>query len=403
MSTDPSYVLLFTHELINYSISSNAAFNASMLARLRDNYGERDELPGKYLSEGLGDFLYELGELKLAEESFPQDPCCVFLDRSTSTKNKLMSMPTSFWQPYIGDYSESDFFRRHRSKIMSLFKESLAVLQTLYENEGKDLSRLWVDRVTVPKRRLYRLGAVDRQLMVNELVDMPAYRPSENLYRDISAIMRISENVVRLKCDEQTQVDVEDAILLRDLIREYSRKDVGGRLDWGTCVNGGLTSATKAGENDKSQAEARPIALDFTVVQQLHSESDELLETFREYFGEEEGFAALDSNTPDSPVPVDASQCFELLSADFAAEDNEFIDRLNEYELRFLLGFTGGKRDLEDANEYFRGIGLMAGKLVNDLNEKAMQYLGDNIIEYGNSCYEICADFGYILGKIEGK
>lgn len=56
IDTDLSYIFIFVYELLNYSFNKNAAFNISMLERLRDAYSSRYNTLEKYLNRWINDF-----------------------------------------------------------------------------------------------------------------------------------------------------------------------------------------------------------------------------------------------------------------------------------------------------------------------------------------------------------
>jgi hypothetical protein len=212
LNTDLSYIILFTYELLNYTFNEEAAFNVSMLERLYDNYKEIQPNVKRYLPNWISDFLFELGEKDLSEEwalTMATDSNKIY-EKISENINGLDKISVSYWKTYIQNYRETVFFTANKNKIYNTFKKSIALLQRTYKLENKDLLKLWFqEEERGYNRYLFASAVMARKAMQTEVKTI-RYIPTERMYDEITALFRMSENVVRQISGEKRQLKVEE-------------------------------------------------------------------------------------------------------------------------------------------------------------------------------------------------
>jgi TM2 domain-containing membrane protein YozV len=401
VDVDLSYIFLFVYELMNYSFNQKASLNVSMLDKLLENYSERHPKLRGYLEEWIADMLYELGEHDLAKEwSKDRSYTPPLYNQLYEREEGLQKISITSWKPYVKNYKETAFFNDNKNKIYRTFKESLPLLQKHYESKGLELIDRWFE---LKEERVVRnlftsavMGREHDQLHVH----VKQIRPTTALSEDITTLFRLSENVTRLLNGEKREIKVEESVLpggFKDSMLErftQAAKTTNERFK----VVQGKDGIEKGGVIPPAPKET-PIArarinFDDSKIKDLTTETNSLIGAINAMSidGEIEevpkAIAATadavvnDSNGTTNSAPPETSSA-NIFSSFGSEEGNEedFVNALSEIEIEFLRQFEGGQYSQEDAKQFVKQKGIMIGMFLSELNEKANEHLGDNIVE----------------------
>ncbi|MFM2566407.1 TerB N-terminal domain-containing protein [Bacillus sp. GX] len=433
IEVDLSYVFLFTYELLNYSFNPNASFNVSMLVRLYENYVERLPKLERYLKQWIADMLYELGEQALAEEwSVERGDIPPLYNQLKEKADQLSKISITSWKPYVRNYRETAFYKEHKNKVFKIFKESIPLLQRIYKEERNDLISRWFQTKKEREiRRLFSSAVVGRGY--NEIhIGVERIRPTEELYNEITALFRLSENVARILNGEKREIKVEERFLpegFKNMMMEHfsrAAKETNKRFK----VVQNAEHQEKDGEiplppqeTVEKQVESTKPTIEFNVekIIQLQNETDELINTIdsRNETEDEPIKGVMESEMKeavrlDTEYDLDVQVTAEkdessletnLLSAlggnsDVEGED-EFIESLTDIEIEFLSRFENGQYRHEEAIQFLKQRGIMIGMFLNELNEKANEYLGDNFLENQGDEIVVYEEYEHIMEKVK--
>ncbi|AQQ52251.1 TerD family protein [Planococcus lenghuensis] len=105
------------------------------------------------------------------------------------------------------------------------------------------------------------------------------------------------------------------------------------------------------------------------------------------------------------PVPATGSIASPVLDLfdDTAADQDGFIESLTETELRFLNRLAEGPFPMAEANVFFRENLTMPAVFLNAVNEKANEYLGENLLLEEDGDILADEDFSFILGAVKER
>ena len=145
LDTDLSYVILFVYELINYTFNQNAAFNVSMMVRLREAYKDRLPALDKYIVPWIRDILVELNEIKLAYKwGLGAEPYSG-LNFYRILKNTKVILARYLWrngERLYMDTQKPPFLKQMPKKVYAVFEPALKLFQKINAEEGvKDLEK----------------------------------------------------------------------------------------------------------------------------------------------------------------------------------------------------------------------------------------------------------------------
>lgn len=244
---------------------------------------------------------------------------------------------------------------------------------------------------------------------------------TKKMYDQITALFRISENVTREINGENRKIKVEDNILPNDFEKLLMNK-IQTHNTKGSNIKDRFKLVKEADTVSKNISIPKPekekksipdFVFDIDKINKLNKESENLQNIFREKGYEEESNDEFITESTREEVKikdnniqskVDTHSNFEkLLSIEENEDEEEFINSLNDSEIRFLASFENLKKNVTEANNYFREQGMMAGTFINNINEKANNYLEDTIIELNNDNYEIYEDFEDIVKLIKER
>lgn len=449
LHTDTGYVYIFVYELLNYTFNENAAFNLSMLERIYQNYHDKDYSLDHFLPRWICDFCCELGEYELEKQWTAKIRNYELSDYETlkQFENKLGSVSITFWKRFIR-YNRTAFFKANRNLIYKVFKTSVALLEREYQAQGKNLIEAWIplDEKVSFERRLFPNALIGRKVK-NKLE--AKRQPTLKMRGDLSALFSLAKNIARVKVGEKRQLNSDEALFperFKDALWELFQDKVepslfpGSRFakarDKGSVgLGSSIPEPPKTLEQDVVTIPL--IEFDLERIDTLDKESKELLEIFalryedekedviphdklylgkennsvqtlkismKEKESEEEKEKEKEEQTETESVKEkqrEKEKYINSLSQVAADGDFEaFMAKLTKLEGEFLLGFKELIRDKQEGITHLKASGVMLGMFMSALNEKSLDYLGDNLIEQEGDVLRFNEDFRQVLQRL---
>jgi hypothetical protein len=424
---DSGYVFIFVYELLNYTFNDNAAFNLSMLDRICLNYQDKHYDFGHFLPRWISDFCYELGEYELEKKWTSKIPNYELSDYETlkQSENKLGTVSITFWKRFVR-YNKTAFFKTNRNLIYKVFKTSIALLEREYQAQGKNLIETWIplDESVSFERRLFPNAVIGRK--VQNKLEAKRF-PTLKMREDLAGLFRLAKNIARVKAGEKRQLNVDEALFpegfknaLLELFQDKREPSLfsGSRFvkarDKGSVgLGSSIPEPPKTLEQDV--ATIPPIEFDLERINTLDKESKELLAIFALRYDDEEEVDRHDKSDlekgnnslgtlrisekekeKEKEKSLNTSLTTESLDEDF----EPFIAKLNKLECDFLLGFKDLIRVTQEGINYLKTRGIMMGVFIRILNEKSLDYLGDNLIEQEGDILRFNEDFKQVLPRL---
>ena len=430
--TDSGYVFIFVYELLNYTFNDNAAFNLSMLDRIFLNYQDKHYDFGQFLPRWISDFCYELGEYNLEKKWTSKIRNYEFSDYETlkQFENKLDTVSITFWKRFIR-YNKTAFFKTNRNLIYKVFKTSIALLEREYQAQGENLIEAWIplDEKVSFERRLFPNAVIGRK--VQNKLEAKRF-PTLKMREDLSGLFRLAKNIARVKAGEKRQLNVDEALFpegfknaVMELFQDkgqpaqFSGSRFAKTRDKGPVGLG--SSIPEPPEILEQDVATIPlIEFDLERIDTLDKESKELLEIFAlRYDNEEEVEEKVghhDTSDPENGIDSQETQkisekekekqreqekLLNILTPVSMEDDFEpFIAKLTKLERDFLLGFKDLIRVKQEGINYLKARGVMMGVFTCTLNEKSLDYLGDNLLEQEGDVLRFNEDFKQVLLRL---
>ena len=263
---------------------------------------------------------------------------------------------------------------------------------------------------------------------------------------DLTALFRLAENVARVKVGEKRQLSVDETLFpkgfknrLMELFLDKAQPAlfVGSRfvksLDKGAVGRG--SSIPKPPEISEQDVMTHPmIEFDLERIERLDKESKELIEVFALRYEEEADDYQHDKSAPRKgnnslePLKIlekakefqkeqeqeqeqeeeeekkklrEKETSLDILTQGSRNEEFEpFIAELTELERDFLRGFKDLIRANQEGINYLKPRGVMMGVIINTLNGKSLDYLGDNLLEQEGDVLRLNEDFKQVLQRL---
>jgi len=420
IDTNPGYIFIFVYELLNYTFNDQAAFNLSMLDRVYMNFYDKHSALAHFLPQWIGDFCYELGDSELEKK---------WVDKLQTHENsdyenlkrcehKLQTVSITFWKRFI-NYRKTKIFRENRNVIYKVFKASVSILETQYQAQGKNLIDEWIPQIdkTGYEREMFRNAIIGREVQRKLEVNR---RPTLKMREDLTALFRLAENVARLIAGEKRQLSVDEARLPEGfknvLVQLFLDKSEPALIAQGRFVKTKDSGDRVLGSPVPNSPEptephiATSPLIEFNLerINTLDKESKELLEIFALWYDEEESDLSEERNDLEIPKNFKhdqlQKQTLNLPSPLSLDEDVEcFLAMLNELEAEFLRGFKHLTRATQEVMQTLKSHGIMMGVFISTVNGKALEYLGDNLIEQEADILRLNEDFEQVLFSLARK
>ncbi|MDP9740674.1 UNVERIFIED_ORG: TM2 domain-containing membrane protein YozV [Bacillus sp. B2I3] len=419
LDVDLSYLILFTYELMNYTFHRSAAFNVSMMAKLRDNYKERLPKVENYLPKWIADMLIELDEKELAREWVEEKVFTPSLyTQLIEKKDVLEKISFTTWKPFIQNYRETTFFLNNKNKVYKTFKESIPLLKEYHAEQEKGLEEVWFEKVEQRDvRRLFTSAVIARETSDVHAYSV-SYKPTDKLYKEITTLFRISENVTRSLNGEKREIKVEDGILPDDfkqrmISRIEQAKTANKRFkivqEKEDTSNGSTIPQPPKEEGSSTEQTETKILVD------IQFNDDVIEETIRANKLLQEEFVKFDNKEEESepekelPIPSDNGNEGSSINDTSFGKDGEadmndltdFVASLSDTERAFLAQFNMGRIELDVAKQFLKHKGKMLGMFLSELNEKANEFVGDNLLSEQSDIITIYEEFEQVVSLVK--
>lgn len=369
IDTDLSYIFIFVYELLNYSFNKNAAFNISMLERLRDAYSSRYNTLEKYLNRWINDFLVELDQTDLIKENYFN-----LLNEWYDEKSKSLEVP---------DY---------RSAVIDRTIKVKQIKETIYEPNDK---------------------------MHNQITQM--FRLSENLVRErLGEKRKIKVESEHLPIGFMEYYD-KNKEEVNNLNLKERFKEVTSNL------NNLYVKIPKRINNDINESiKINPIVFDEKIIADLGREGEKLINIFNEKYEENIGnkneklnltnynnsdndlmqvFCKSDSkNDEESNYLEDIKDndiCDLLKQNDLSEDTTGFIKSLDNLEIQFISKFDQLTISTKEATTFAKENCKMISIFIEGINQKALKFIGEPFISLENSNYTIYEEYINISNKVK--
>ncbi|QOY35308.1 TerB N-terminal domain-containing protein [Anaerobacillus isosaccharinicus] len=410
LEVDLSYIFVFVYELLNYSFNPKASFNVSMLVRLYESYVDMHPKLSNYLPRWIQDMLNELKEEELASEWKYRDYVPPVYKAITEDHKPLNKISITHWRTYIRNYRETKFFLDNKNKIYKVFKDSLLLLEAHHNQQNEKVEDVWFTNKRVRNVAHLFSGAVIGRGNEPIHVYHTEVQPTDTLYDEITALFRLSENVTRILNGEKREIKVEEELLPADfkneLLDRYSEGAMKANERFKT-VKEKDTQATGSvipqrplveGKTEVAAVTTTKPTIEFNDenIERLNLENKHLQGVFEGSGNEEtqlESTGSFVTATPDANTTETTPEVTELdktiegdtgLDSLFDATDGDeekFMSSLSDAEKEFLSSFNNGEYSQDEATAFVKKNGKMLGLFLSELNEKANEHLGDNIVE----------------------
>ena len=409
---DLGYVLIFVYELLNYTFNDNAAFNLSMLDRIYVNYQDKHYSVGDFLPRWIRDFCYELEEYELEKKWTSKLRYHEFSAYETlkQFENELQTVSITFWKQFIR-YNKTRFFKNNRNLIYKVFKISIALLAREYQAQGENLIEAWIpiNEEAGYERQLFSNAVIGRKVQ-NKLETKRV--PNLKMREDLSALFQLAKNIARIQIGEKSQLHIDEARFpegfenaLLELFHDKSHPSLfsGTRFvkaqDKGAVGFG--SSIPKPPETLEEDVATIPlIEFDLERIKRLDKESKELIGIFALRYDDEEQIVETLKISEKEKAVEKEKPLNSLTPVSKAEEVGPFVANLTKLEGDFLLGFKDLIRVKQEGITYLKTRGVMMGVFINNLNEKSLDYLGDNLIEQEEDVLKFNEDLKQVLQRL---
>lgn len=420
LDVDLSYLILFTYELMNYTFHRSAAFNVSMMIKLRDNYKERIPKVDNYLPNWIADMLLELDEKELAREWVEEKVYTPSLyNQLIEKKDVLEKISFTTWKLFIQNYRETTFFLNNKNKVYKTFKESIPLLKEYHAEQGVELEEVWFEKFEQRDvRRLFASAVIARETSDVHAYTI-SYKPTDKLYKEITTLFRISENVTRSLNGEKREIKVEDGILPDDF-----KQRMITRLEQAKTTNKRFQVVQEKENTSNGSVIPQPPKEEGSSIEQTETKklvdiqfNDDIIEeTIRANKSLQEEFVKFDSEESEpekertAPVPSDKGNVgssigdigsFVKIGEVDMTEVTDFIASLSDTERAFLAQFNDGRIELDVAKQFLKQKGKMLGMFLSELNEKANEFVGDNLLGEQGDIITVFEEFEQVVGLVK--
>lgn len=392
LDTDLSYVILFVYELLNYTFNQNAAFNVSMMVRLREAY--KDRLPDldRYIVPWIRDMLVELNEIELAYKwGLGTEPYSGlnFYQIFKEYQDDISKIPMEEWRKVLYGYSETTFFKTNAQRVYAVFEQALKLFQRINIEEGLDLEKAWFKPEEKIETYHFFNSAVIGRNVPSRVIKYLQYVPTDYFYNEVTALFRLSENVARLLAGVTRQLQVNEELLppgFKEALLEEIKsldltKDVGLKSRFSPVK--GVKSrfsqvASKEKEESKHIIPPRPVQTTGIDGEEIEPELD----------------------LPEIDIPENRSR---ICLSDEEVDVEGFISSLTEEESKFISTFSNRKKSINEAEEQLRDQGVPVTIFVEQINAKAEEYLEDVFIELIGEEYVINEELVTVWEEVERR
>jgi hypothetical protein len=407
---DYGYMILFMYELINYSFNQNSAFNISMMIRLHEECDTYEYQVERWIS----DMLYEVGELELAQKWVTEPTVAPrpsdyrynyyledkgdYIYQKILECNDLHEIPAKHWRGYTRNYRETQFFISHKNEIYKTFEKGIVLLNQVYEQKGIKVQDRWFcEEKRKINRRLFSSAVIGRNFNELELqIKINRKLANETMINEITSLFRLSDNVTRLMYGEKSKIKVDETFLPENF----------KALMIDTLIPEKNNQPSKV---ENVSDELQVIDFDLEQISKLQDDSEFIANMIDNEQQSKDvniaGFQDFKTIQVSEKKPIEinfsSNDVFSLFENDGNGDESSFVEVLSQLEKNFLLKFENMQLTQSEASQFTRKLGVMMGLVVNGINEKAQEYIGDNIIETVGDSIKIHEDYEKVLNVLK--
>ena len=359
LDTDDAYVMLFVYELMNYTFNDSAAFNLSMLHRLRQKYTNLSN----NIASIMYDMLMELEAFSLAEgyQEFRSSKYTV-KETKTGPFNKifsnedLKSVSMTVWMPYLHN-TNGDFFAENKKTIYKVFKKILDVFQKYCIENEIDLKNRWFEENAAPQLVPLFADGYTAYQRSGVLIEQAVFVPTMQFKDDIRSLSMLAEYIA---CTDQGISPFPKGFLDYLIAAEAPAKKVPSKnKKKSKSVTANMTTeTTNLAENLIS---SQPIQFDHDKISQLSQEtlSDSLSSPSIEQPNEEETVILSQEKMPD----------------------------LTAAEQQFLALFNNNQANTTMVNDFCMQNRIMPALMIKQINSKFEDILNEPLVILTDNSY----------------
>lgn len=393
--TDYSYVLLYIYELLSlYDVYSPYDIQQKMCgiwAAYRKKYPQLD----RFLGDWICDFslINKLPSPELSEELFGTVmKCCTikeyFIRRTENDYSLYADVIAKYCSSY--DYRKSKFYPGYAALYDKHIPAALEYVMTRYSDAGKLFSGI---------------GLTDSHIVKDTFVGAPfANRIKRKLEADFCSFSRTND----------LRYTVGDIIkycenCLRAILGIKSRfSSIGMHAGVRTCVDEYFSTVAHScapkktvTKEDTAESDPRynipdtPFSLEKAM--NIENASWQTTEILTAAFEND-----IDVSAEDRSDEVSAPEITDAQRNEAAAENNDTGDDLSALP-EPLLKFIGFCLDgnLRGQNEYAKSLGKMPDAMADEINERALDLIGDILLESEDGGYSVISDYTDLLGFLK--
>jgi hypothetical protein len=429
--TSEGYIFLYVFELLNVSFESKLEKVVDMLIEVYDAYKDRVPRIATTLPSWIGDMYAELGAAEDAERWYEITSPSQFATTAFEIYDISDTVPPfSLWKRLLPE--QTSFYKQHMYQIERCLEHVVTALDDLFR-ETKHVSLLQLllpDKWVIEDARFYEWAVIERKVPTRRKVTYsPKYQGKGSTLDLLQACVRYIENHFRkeygkkpIKVEHQQLTKVVQKVL-DDSYRHFrllypkteAHEGKPKKRSLHKSIAGATTATTEKAKGASvpyTQSSINEIQIDKGRVQTLKQESQWVLGAIQSLEEEIDRSGGLDTpdqaqvqeheqiqeqikesfeqNPPDTYMPQekprdDQPKLEDLLQVSTSSGTLEQLQEiLDKKELAFVQWFQEQGRSelpLAEAREFIRSQGAMANTLLDAINEKALDILGDLLFE----------------------
>ncbi|KEQ22133.1 TerB N-terminal domain-containing protein [Paenibacillus tyrfis] len=403
--TDLSYIFLLTYELMAYSFEPNPNRSVALLIRMYEAYRERYPKLNIYLPEWIGDLFYEGERKDLAEEWYARSSIrsashvgqYEAFDRFNSDE-MFSKIPFRLWKKQFIYYRTNQFNEEHAKLLTRAYKKALEETNRYYlETSGGTLIDHWFPKQKSESTHIFR-SAVITSTRTSTVKQVIRRGPTPQAHHELSALIRFVENLVRANQGVKRKIKVDEK-----MIPEALQKRLEQRFSLVQKSTTGTKSSTIPPEPTLNRIES--LELNTELIAQLKLDSEAIQSALQveemESLVQQEAAVSTEVVEKEKPLQeVNNENPLASLGSGASQEVTLFASHLTDHEREFLTMFTDEVEPIESCTAFAKQRGMMLNTLINAINEKAIEHLGDVLLEEDGENYIVVVDFIDIIDEV---
>jgi hypothetical protein len=395
LPTDASYLFLHAYEILNLVEKPDPKEAAEYLKQLWRNYRDSVKEISSYFPEWGGDLIAESDCIEsalawwfemLGETSYGNDILNAIIFHSAK-KNKLSALPMNVWRKLTDFRSDSEFFRRYNTdgKVTAVYRRAISIADNYCRvKTGRSLVEQFVSGDPTPLQKKLFASAVIQRNHPESISLGVAYNFLGNVELSVylASLMRHAENILRKHFGFsllRSKIELPDdlkyiltMLLQEDMIPEKQNEEES-EVDIGHKVQ-------------KDRLSAEKLNIDFTLVERIKLESDEVRELLGQLSGNELVEDIINEPVSNQVITGDTkdtvgeeSNVWESIYTQLSSAETELFSEI----------VRSGRLDADAVAAIARKHQIMDSVLIDGLNEHAVEFLGNSLIYIVGDIYEV--------------